>query len=351
LLPELRGRYKALADGISRNYRSVYVNIDIAGMVRSFPNTLGTYMGIAGNLMAGFIREAKFRPLCGVAYTLGRPTMAFTPAQTNILFKSLEMFPVGGEASLDQIDIVTLESAHKEEKPIRDVDFFKMLGFSAVKAIDVNDHEGAEIILDLNEDVPSKLVGTCDFLVDGSTLDNVFDPITALRNSVKLLKPDGRLYLSNLGNYSPHQTGIPYMIFTPMWFYDFFCVNGFSDCQVYVTVYEPDGDLTFILSNEFTTRQFASGFVKPIFSEYPMQISVFAEKNPQSTWNKTPIQHAYRNDLQWMAYEEGVRRFIMRERPPQLTSLGSQISRMPAPGWLLCLPDGTLKNPYCAPIP
>jgi hypothetical protein len=52
--------------------------------------------------------------------------------------------------------------------------------------------------------VPPQLRGTCDFLVDGSTLDNVFDPISTLRNAVKLLKPDGRLYLSNLGNCSPH---------------------------------------------------------------------------------------------------------------------------------------------------
>jgi SAM-dependent methyltransferase len=307
---------------------------------------MGLSMGIAGNLMAGFIREAKFRSLCGVAYTLGRPTMAFTPAQTNILFRGLEMFPVGGEASLDQIDTITLESAYKEEKPIRDIDFFKMLGFSTVRAIDVNDHEGAEIILDLNDDVPSELMGTCDFLVDGSTLDNVFDPITALRNSVKLLKPDGRLCLSNLGNYSPHQTGIPYMIFTPIWFYDFFCVNSFSDCQVYVTVYEPDGELTFLLSNEFTTRRYAGGIVKPIFSEYPMQVSVFAEKNSESTWDKTPIQHAYRTETQWTTYEDQVQRFTERGRPAQLRSVSSKITEIPAPGWMLCLPDGSLRNPY-----
>ena len=245
-------------------------------------------MGISTSAMAGFIREAKFRPLRGTAYTLGRQTMACTPAETNKLFDSLNTTPVGGEAKSDQIDTTTLVSAFSEDKPIRDVDFFKMLGLSEIKAIDVSDYEGAEIVVDLNAAVPSELMGTCDFLVDGSTLDNVFDPITALRNSVKLLKPDGRLYLSNHGNYSPHHNGIPYVILTPIWFYDFFCVNGFRDCQVFVTVYEPDGQLTFLLSNEFTTREFSEGFVKPIISEYPLQISVFAERDPGSTWGQTP---------------------------------------------------------------
>jgi SAM-dependent methyltransferase len=298
-------------------------------------------MGLGANLMAGFIREAKFRPFSGVAYTLGRPTMDFTPTDTNLLFNVLEMSPFGGEAKPNQADTATLGSAHREDKPIRDVDFFKMLGFSEVKAIDVSDHEGAEIVLDLNADIPSELMGTCDFLVDGSTLDNVFDPITALRNSVKLLKPNGRLCLSNFGNYSPHQAGIPYMIFTPMWFYDYFCVNKFSDCQVYVTVYEPDGQLTFLLDKESTTRQFGGGFVKPIFSEYPMQISVFAERNLESTWDKTPIQHAYRSNSLWLSYEEGVRQFMECRRPPQLVS-ANMIAREPTAGWLLCLLDGTL---------
>jgi SAM-dependent methyltransferase len=308
-------------------------------------------MGISGHAMSGFIREAKFRPLRGTAYTLGRQTMACTPAEANILFASLAVNPVGGEAKPDQIDTVTKVSALSEDKPIRDVDFFKMLGLSEIKAIDVNDDEGAEIVLDLNIDVPSKLMGTCDFLIDGSTLDNVFDPITALRNSVKLLKPDGRLYLSNHGNYSPHHNGIPYVILTPIWFYDYFCINGFRDCQVYVTVYEPDGQLTFLLSDEYTTRQFSDGFIKPIISEYPLQISIFAERDAKSTWNKTPTQHVYRSSAEWLIYEKGVRNFIGRGRPPLLLSLGSKISKRPAPGWLLCRPDGTLSNPHSASVP
>src|SRR5271156_5006053 len=103
---------------------------------------IGVGMGISKGAMAGVIREAKFRPLRGTAYTLGRQTMASTPAETNKLFDSLNTAPVGGKAKSDQIDTTTRVSAFSEDKPIRDVDFFKMLGLSEIKAIDVSDYEG-----------------------------------------------------------------------------------------------------------------------------------------------------------------------------------------------------------------
>jgi hypothetical protein len=303
-------------------------------------------MGIAFNAMEGLIREAKFRAFEGLAYTFGRQTMALSPDGTNALFAALDLSPAGGPAQLDQVDVVTSGTKYLRDKPIRDVDFFKMAGFSEVKAIDVNGCEGAEIILDLNGDVPLSLNSTCDFLVDGSLLDNVFDPISGLRNAVKLLRPSGRLYMLNAGNYSPCIGGIPYVICTPIWYYDYFCINEFSDCQVYVTVYEPNGQLTFFLGYEYTLRRRKNALIKPIVSEYPVQISVFAERDETSTWHRTPTQHVYRSDEEWDDYERTVQSFIRRGRPILMRSKGATVSRRPPPGWLLCLPDGRLRDFY-----
>jgi SAM-dependent methyltransferase len=303
-------------------------------------------MGIAFNAMEGLIREAKFRSFEGLAYTFGRQTMGLSPEGTNALFMALDLSPAGGPAQPDRVDTVTSGAEYLRDKPIRDVDFFKMAGFSEVKAIDVSGFEGAEIILDLNADIPVNLHGTCDLLVDGSLLDNVFDPISGLRNAIKLLRANGRLYLSNAGNYSPHIGGIPYLMFNPMWFYDYFCINEFADCQVYVTVYEPNGQLTFFLGYEYTLRGWGNGLIKPIVSEYPIQISVFAERNDKSTWHRTPTQHVYRSDAEWDNYEAIVRSFIERGRPLLMRSKGTTVSQTPSTGWLLCLPDGTLKDFY-----
>src|SRR6266705_1553264 len=105
-------------------------------------------MGLARNVMEGLIREHQHRPFSGTAYTLGRQTMATKPDRTNFLFDSLGAVPVGGTAREGDIDIVTSFSGQLGYGPVRDDVFFRMLGFSGLKAIDVDGAEGAEIILD-----------------------------------------------------------------------------------------------------------------------------------------------------------------------------------------------------------
>lgn len=74
-----------------------------------------------------------------------------------------------------------------------------------------------------------------DFIVDGSTLDNVFDPAMVVRNFADILRPGGRLITTNVfGNY--HE---PYVILPPLWFLDYFVANAFADCKVYILVLPP----------------------------------------------------------------------------------------------------------------
>jgi hypothetical protein len=296
-------------------------------------------MGISPNVMEGLIRECKYKSFDGVAYTLGRQTMSLDPKQTNMLFRNLSFNPIGGTAADDEIDTVTSYLNQMEFNPIRDTKFFKMLGFSEVKAIDVNDFESAEIILDLNKEIPDALLGTCDLLVDGSTLDNVFDPVTALRNSVKLLKTNGRLCLVELVNFSHHFTGIPYLIITPMWLYDFFCANNFVDCQMYATIYFPDGPCTFKFNHKFATRQRKGGLVVPIVSEYPVALTVFAEKGKNSSLDRTPSQHAYRSAEEWVVYEKTVKSFADSHRPAHMHNIQPNTQDNVPVGWLYVPPE------------
>jgi len=268
-------------------------------------------MGLSLVDMQAMVREAQFRPFSGIVYPFGRQTMALGPQHLEVLFTSLGATPAS--CPQPQADTVTLQSTFLREKPVRDVDFFHLLGFDQVKAIDVSASEGAEIVLDLNGDLPDKLVGTTDLLVDGSTLDNVFDPITALRNAIKLLKPDGRIYLSNSGNYSPIHAGIPYLMFTPAWFYDFFAINNFADCQVVTIDYRPDGAAVHWLEHQYVLRD--RKWITPRASEHPTAITVFAERAPHSTWSRTPTQACYRTTNEWDIFEAAVRGFAARGRP------------------------------------
>jgi SAM-dependent methyltransferase len=298
--------------------------------------------------MEGFIREAKYRRFSGTAYTLGRATMGLPIEDANTKFRQFGLEPVGGFARADQVDTVTLASSDFGFQPIRDTEFFRMLGFDELKAVDISDHEGAEIIFDLNREVPPQFAGTCDFLVDASTLDNVFDPVTALRNAAKLLKPDGRICVCVQANFSTWHGGIPYLNITPLWLYDWFTINGFVDCQVYVTVWTPKMNWTqstFMLDHEYATRRHAGGIVKPIVSEFPIGVFVFAARDERSTADRIPTQHAYRGAAEWDIYEAAVQSFVNRQRQPHQRSSEMTTTHAVPPGWLRVLPDWSVEDP------
>ncbi len=302
-------------------------------------------MGIGSNVMEGLIREATYRAFSGRAYTLGRPTMSLAPHMTNDLFKTMNLSPVGGPSCEDQVDRVTAYSGQLPFAPIRDVEFFRMLGFNTVKAIDISDFEGAEIILDLNQQIPSHLIGTCDLLVDGSTLDNLFDPVTALRNATRLLKPNGRICISAQGNYSRHFTGIPYLIMTPIWIYDYFVANRFINCEAYVSIWADGSQSTYRLNHEHATRKWGLGLVKPVLSEFHLQLCIFAERDANSTCDRNPNQHVYRDASEWSGYERTVSNFLAHDRKPHMRSFAPDREHDVPPGWYQVLADWSVLNP------
>src|ERR1700738_1241384 len=61
--------------------------------------------------------------------------------------------------------------------------FFSLLGTKEIVAIDVSDYEGAHIVHDMNRPIPDSLISSFDLVLDGGTLEHVFDFPTALRNA------------------------------------------------------------------------------------------------------------------------------------------------------------------------
>src|SRR4029077_11632784 len=110
---------------------------------------------------------------------------------------------------------------------VTDRSIFRALGIDSVKALDVSPYEGAEIVHNLCQPIPDSLRECADFIVDGSTLDNVFDPAMALRNLAAMLKPGGRALLINA--WSPRDGS--YQLCSPAWYFDFFVANGFAECK------------------------------------------------------------------------------------------------------------------------
>ena len=177
---------------------------------------------------------------------------------------------------------------------------FRLLGFSSVTSLDHSDYEGAEIIHDLTTPVPPSLQDRFDFIVDGSTLDNVFDPATTLRNFSEMLRPGGRMLLAS--TFSNHDE--PYVMIPPLWFLDYFVVNGFADCKTYILVVDKNKYNVFTINIDtlLDPERVVSAFASP----YRMGILLLAEKQEASTSHVKPQQQHYRSRDQWQRYRNNL---------------------------------------------
>jgi SAM-dependent methyltransferase len=66
----------------------------------------------------------------------------------------------------------------------------------ALHALDVSDYEGADLLHDLNHPAPSSLDQRFDAVVDGGSLEHVFNFPVALANVMRLTKAHGRVFVS-----------------------------------------------------------------------------------------------------------------------------------------------------------
>ena len=113
--------------------------------------------------------------------------------------------------------------------------FFHALGGLETVALDHSDYERAEVIWDLNRPVSPELEGRFGLILDGGTLEHVFDTRTALANIARMLKPGGRVLHTNpTTNYVAHG----FYQFSPTFYYDWYTVNGFTDLRA-VLVEQP----------------------------------------------------------------------------------------------------------------
>lgn len=65
------------------------------------------------------------------------------------------------------------------------------LGFGRVETMDFSDYEGAQHLADLSKPIAETYHNRFDFVLDGGTLEHVFDIPQAFRNVFAMLKPGG----------------------------------------------------------------------------------------------------------------------------------------------------------------
>lgn len=93
---------------------------------------------------------------------------------------------------------------------------FQFLGAEEVSAMDFSDYEGAAILHDLNEPVGDELKEKFTFVLDGGTIEHVFNFPVALRNAMEMTTIGGHLAIIAGGN---NFLGHGFYQFSPELFY------------------------------------------------------------------------------------------------------------------------------------
>jgi hypothetical protein len=272
------------------------------------------------------IREHLRKSLPETVHLVGRQTVLLTFEQAVALLTRLGGVPKAIGAERDR---QTHGAKVAQQQFISDRTFFGLLGVSSILAIDHSDYEGAEIILDLTKPLPTLHRETVDFLYGGSVLDNIFDPATYLNNVSELLRPGGRLFEQDIISQHHH----PYCLVTPSWIFDYFVVNAYTACSVYVTEHSASG-FVHMYGIDPDPDDIISDFGPPRGS-IPIGLIAIAEKSQSSRGGIAPIQDQYRSARDHARYrqllaavKENNSFFLFTPPTPlELCGLGTRTSR------------------------
>ena len=122
--------------------------------------------------------------------------------------------------------------------------FFKsFLGAEDLTAIDFSDYEGAQIIHDMNSPIGSDLHQQFDAVIDGGSLEHIFNFPVAIENCMNLVKTGGSLFICTMAN---NHCGHGFYQFSPeLMFRIFQPENGFIIEKVVLELHPyPGGELT-----------------------------------------------------------------------------------------------------------
>jgi hypothetical protein len=80
-----------------------------------------------------------------------------------------------------------------------------MLGAEEIISIDASSYEGASFIHDMNQPIPDKLKNRFTAVIDGGSLEHIFDFPTAIKNCMEMVQIGGHFVtINNANNFMGH---------------------------------------------------------------------------------------------------------------------------------------------------
>lgn len=184
-------------------------------------------------------------------------------------------------------------------------DFFRhFLGAESVTAIDFSDYQKADIVHDLNQPIPQAMTKQFDTLIDGGTIEHIFDVKQVLENFMNLINDDGSIFINTNSN---NLCGHGFYQFSPEFFYRVFHnANGFIVKDV-VFIETP------FLSVALSRRARCFSVVDPsdigrrvqLVNSKPIMIFVHARRvSDEKPFLVSPLQSDYKR--KWKSKKKGI---------------------------------------------
>ena len=102
-------------------------------------------------------------------------------------------------------DRTVFRTVNDKYEPFDSVLLFKAYGIDEVVSLDYSAYEGADILFDLNDELLLELYGKYELVLNGGTLEHIFDIAKAMDNMNKLVKEGGTIvYISPCAGWINH---------------------------------------------------------------------------------------------------------------------------------------------------
>ena len=213
--------------------------------------------------------------------TLGRQSCNMTDAELSQLRKKYGICEIANAERL------------LKYRAYADQFFYHYLGVKELYVLDNSDYQGANTIHDLNCPIPSGLMESFDVVIDGGTLEHIFNFPQAITNCMKMVKMGGNLFIFSMAN---NHCGHGFYQFSPELFFRIFSnIYGFETRAVILVRHPfPGAELSrkqecFLVKDPATV-----GRRSVIVTKSPLGIMVHAEKIAHKTlFDEWPQQSDY----------------------------------------------------------
>lgn len=201
--------------------------------------------------------------------------------------------------------------------------FLELLGAQRIESIDASDYEQATIIHDLNEPAPASLHGRFTCVVDGGTIEHVFNFPNAIRSCMDMLEVGGHyIGITPANNHLGHG----FYQFSPELYYRLFSAeNGFEVRAMLVR----SATHWYEVADPKALRERTE-----LVNAVPVTLMVVARKNEQVNAFHTPQQSDYVSawrtlgtaaPTQGSPEESGVRHLARKMLPTPVKTLARRI--------------------------